>query len=37
MCSDRNVEGREAVGPLRELKAMGGGIRDAVVFLVVTS
>ena len=34
MRSNRNVEGREAVEPLRELNAMGEGIRDAVVFSV---
>ena len=37
MRSNRNVEDREAVGPLREPSAMGEGIRDAVLFPVVTS
>ena len=35
--SNRNVEGREASQPLPELKVMGEEIRDAAVFLVVTS
>ena len=33
----RNVEGCEAARPLRELNPMGEEIRDAVVFLFVTS
>ena len=35
--SNRNVEGREAGKPLCKSNLMGEGIRDAVVFLVVTS
>ena len=37
MSSNRNVEERVAVGSLRELNAIGQGIRDAVVFPAVTS